>query len=63
MSEVIDSIDDIRQTINTTCGKEGSATVRPILSKLMENAKKNTSNNSTSSFRYENVVKKFASAL
>ena len=63
LSEVIDSNDDLRHKMNQVYGKEQKATVKPILCKLMENAKKNALKTSASSFRHEDIVKKFASSL
>ena len=63
LSDFIDQNGQMKEKINTLCGNNKSASVRPILRKIFENAERNSMKESSKGHRHDETVKKFATSL
>ena len=63
ISDFVDQNDQIKEKINTLCGNKKSASVRPILRKIFENAERNSMKESSKGHRHDETIKKFATSL
>lgn len=63
LSVIIDNNETMREIINGICGNEKTASVKPILTKLVENAERNNQKKSLKGHRHDDTIKKFASSL
>ena len=59
----IDSMGNIRKSVNELFGKEKDSNDKSILDRFYENAKKNSMNTSSKANRHAEVMKDFASSL
>ena len=53
----------MKENINVACGRAKEATVKPLLRRLLENAKKNNEDRAKRGYRHDMVIKDFAAAL
>ncbi|CAB4013594.1 Hypothetical predicted protein, partial [Paramuricea clavata] len=58
ISDFVDQNDQIKENINTLCGNKKSASVRPILRKIFENAERNSMKESSKGHRHDETIKK-----
>ena len=63
LSDFTDQNGQMKEKINTLCGNNKSASVRPILRKIFEDAEGNSTKESSKGHRHDETVKKFATSL